>query len=208
MVDTLAPTDADSMLLDVQATEDGKSNIQGGSDAFFDAIAQTILDEQGQELTPEKTRELAEALKGVMEFSTPGLISSLNTGDVGGLTAEELNVALDSMFIGHARTSITRDGIEAASSVFESLGIAKEDLSLEAQIAMSGIMTQVQDYTRQGFGVYIPETSDPFAIPHNETPGVPASPNNLDQAAQPDNLTCDELRQTLPIGSNKGCFDI
>lgn len=205
MADNLSPTHVEQSLTDVQETENNDTKIQGGSDAFFGAIAQTVINKQGHKTTPENVRELAEAIKGVMEFSNSGLISSLNTGDVGGLTAEELNIALGGVFTGPARTEVTKDGIESASSVFENLGIAKDDLSLEAQIAMSGIMTQINDHVQRGFGLGIPETLDPFSTPPHETP---TTPNELDEATQPKELTCEELRQVLPLGSDKGCFNI
>ncbi len=207
MTDNLSPTHVEQSLIDVQETKNNDTEIQGGSDAFFDAIAQTIFDEQNRETTPENVRELAKALKDTMEFSNPGLISSLNTGDVGGLTAEELNIALSGVFTGPARTEVTKDGIESASSVFENLGIAKDDLSLEAHIAMSGIMTQMHDQMQRSlnFNFGIPEALDPFPSPPNEMPTIP---DELDEVIQQKEPTCEELRQILPLGSNKGCFNI
>lgn len=207
MEDDLSPTDENILLTEVQATEDNSSEIEGGGNSFFEAIATTIMNNRDQDVSPEYIKELAQELKGVMEFSNPGLISSLNTGDVGGLTAEELNVALGGSFTGNARISVTNEGIESAKSVFDNMGIDQENISLQAQIAMSGIMTQIDDHLRFGLGITTPHSDHPFGPPR-EIPGTPATPNEVDPATEPNELTCEEQRQLLPLGSKGGCFNI
>lgn len=208
MTDTLTVQDSNTLTVEVEQAERQNVEIQGGADAFIKAVATAFFqiqdkdDDLGQDA--EKSGDLDE-IRTTLERIDPLFMSSLATANVGGVTAEELNVALEQIFINDRSKFVDADGIASAELVMKELGIEQGSLSFKAQTALSGLMTGLHNEQNMNITIHPPMIFE--GTPGMNRDGLRPIPPDAHEPTAPIN-ECDKKQEYGPGRFDPNCVKI